>query len=186
MARINVTITHLPQEDGLREVGDLALWSVSSFKRNFGVENVRNGDLETFWQSDAPQPAPHTITMQFPRLLTLAQLSFYVSFAEDESYTPHKISIRAGGGPNELSEMYLISLDKPVGWVNIPLRNTNNEEKTLLRAHIVQLAVLANHQNGKDSHFREVRIYTPSEDTSLDPNTVPYTSIECLSQSCIR
>jgi hypothetical protein len=39
---------------------------------------------------------------------------------------------------------------------------TTTRDKTLLRAHIVQLAVLANHQNGKDSHFRQVRIYTPT------------------------
>ncbi|RKP26194.1 anaphase-promoting complex, subunit 10/DOC domain-containing protein, partial [Syncephalis pseudoplumigaleata] len=148
------------------EVGSMALWSVSSFKRNMGVENVRDNNLETYWQSDAPQnaghPSSHTLTIQFPRLLTLSQLSFYVSYTEDESYTPKRVAIRAGSGPNELSEMYIINLDKPVGWINIPLYNTDSEDRAFLRAHIVQLAVLANHQNGKDSHFREVRIYTPS------------------------
>ena len=31
----------------------------------------------------------------------------------------------------------------------------------MLRTHFIQVAVLANHQNGRDTHIRQIKIYTP-------------------------
>lgn len=33
-----------------------------------------------------------------------------------------------------------------------------------LKAYLVQLAVLANHQNGRDTHIRQIKIYGPRQD----------------------
>eukprot|EP00971_Amphidinium_carterae_P203460 4037731-Amphidinium_carterae.1 len=42
-----------------------AAWSLSSAKPGNGVEQLRDGNTETFWQSDGPQP--HLINIQFQR-----------------------------------------------------------------------------------------------------------------------
>jgi hypothetical protein len=34
---------------------------------------------------------------------------------------------------------------------------------SVVRAHLVQIAVLANHQNGRDTHIRQVKIYGPAK-----------------------
>lgn len=33
-----------------REIGNLATWTVSSSKPGFGVEQLRNDNVDTFWQ----------------------------------------------------------------------------------------------------------------------------------------
>src|SRR2546428_430297 len=54
-----------------------------------------------FWRrSDGPQP--HIVTIQFHKKMRLSELAFYVDFKQDESYTPQKLSIRAGTGVQDL------------------------------------------------------------------------------------
>ncbi len=36
--------------DGRQEVGGQAFWTVSSSKSNCGIEQMRDNNLETFWQ----------------------------------------------------------------------------------------------------------------------------------------
>lgn len=48
------------------EIGRKAFWSVSSAKPGLGVENLRDGNVRTFWQSDSEPP--HNISIQFQRL----------------------------------------------------------------------------------------------------------------------
>jgi anaphase-promoting complex subunit 10 len=47
----------------VREIGTDAVWSVSSCKPGFGVEQLRDNCLDTYWQSDGPQP--HLVNVQF-------------------------------------------------------------------------------------------------------------------------
>ena len=42
--------TQAPGADCNREVGDLAVWSVTSAKAGNGVDMLRDGSNETFWQ----------------------------------------------------------------------------------------------------------------------------------------
>jgi hypothetical protein len=45
---------------GRREVGDQdQVWSLSTAKPGNGVEQLRDGDLETYWQCVAPSPRSH-------------------------------------------------------------------------------------------------------------------------------
>ncbi|RKP06328.1 anaphase-promoting complex, subunit 10/DOC domain-containing protein [Thamnocephalis sphaerospora] len=175
-------ITAEPDEDDLREVGGLGLWSVSSSKPNCGLKHLRDDDITTFWQSDATQP--HSVSVQFPRLVSLMRISFYVSFAEDESYTPQELSLYAGNNINELQEIGQLELKKPAGWVNVPLHGA--DERSPLRTHVLQLMVRANHQNGKDTHIRQIKVYSRAQYTAKEPGMAPYTSLEFLSHSCVR
>ncbi|KHN37116.1 Anaphase-promoting complex subunit 10 [Glycine soja] len=45
----------------------------------------------------------------------------YVVFKLDESYTPSKVSIRAGDGFHNLKEIKTVELLKPTGWVYLSL-----------------------------------------------------------------
>lgn len=84
----------------LREIGGSAVWTVTSSKPGCGVEMLRDGKTETYWQSDGVNP--HFITVQFPRRVQMLELRIYMDIKQDESYTPNKISVRAGTGLHDL------------------------------------------------------------------------------------
>jgi hypothetical protein len=126
----------------LRELGDEAVWSVSSAKQGNGVEQLRDGDVNTFWQSDGL--LPHLVTIQFHRRTRLSCICFYVDQKLDESYTPARIAIRVGSGaPQMISSASAGSGDQPLegdlreierfeiedaqGWVIVQLRQKEEQ-----------------------------------------------------------
>ncbi|ESO05229.1 hypothetical protein HELRODRAFT_78053 [Helobdella robusta] len=149
------------KEGKLREVGNQAVWSVSSCKPGFGVEQLRDTSLETYWQSDGPQP--HMVNIQFRKKTTVSDIFLYADFKADESYTPNRVSVRVGNHINDLIEIDLVEFIEPTGWVMIPLKNLN---ETAVRAFMIQIAVLSNHQNGRDTHVRHIKIHSPIQDCS--------------------
>ncbi|KAK8757453.1 hypothetical protein V5799_004915, partial [Amblyomma americanum] len=70
----------------VREVGEEAVWRVSSFRAEHDVNNLRDDSLETFWQSDSIQP--HHVYIQFPRKTAIGVIYIYIDYKKDESYTP--------------------------------------------------------------------------------------------------
>lgn len=169
-------------DDDLREMAKTAAWSVSSCKPGNGVLFLRDQNLETYWQSDGAQP--HLVNIQFQKKVKLQLVVLYVDFKLDESYTPSKISIRAGHGFHNLKEIKTVELVKPVGWVNIPLSGTDPREM-FVNTFMLQIAILANHLNGRDTHVRQIKIYGPR------PNPVPlqpfhFTSPQFIKYSTIR
>lgn len=164
----------------IREVGSLAVWSLSSCKPGFGVDQLRDDNRDTYWQSDGPQP--HLVNIQFRRKTTIQDVCIYADYKSDESYTPSRISVRTGNHFNDLQEVEIVELNEPTGWVIIPL--TDASEKPI-RTFMVQIAVLSNHQNGRDTHMRQIKIHSPVGDSSLTkfPN---FTTVECAQYNCIR
>ncbi len=51
----------------------------------------------------------------------------------------------------------MLELEEPSGWVVISLTADDTPHEPL-KAFYVQLAVLANHQNGRDTHIRQVGV----------------------------
>jgi anaphase-promoting complex subunit 10 len=47
------------------------------------------------------------------------------SHPRDDSYTPSKVSVRAGNSVHDLQEVQLKEFHKPDGWIHIPLRPMN-------------------------------------------------------------
>ncbi|KAK1269892.1 Anaphase-promoting complex subunit 10 [Acorus gramineus] len=109
----------LSVDEEMREMAKKAAWSVSSCKPGNGVSSLRDDNLETYWQWNGAQP--HLVNIQFQKKVKLQLLVLYVDFKLDESYTPSKISIRAGDGFHNLKEIKTVELEKPVGWVYISL-----------------------------------------------------------------
>ncbi|ONK68384.1 uncharacterized protein A4U43_C05F10860 [Asparagus officinalis] len=173
---------NLEVDGGLREMAKKAAWSVSSCKPGNGVLFLRDDNLDTYWQSDGAQP--HLVSIQFQKKVKLQLLAVYVDFKLDESYTPSKISVRAGDGFHNLKEIKTVELVKPVGWVHVSLSGTDPRE-TFIHTFMLQVAILSNHLNGRDTHVRQIKVYGPH------PNPVPhqpfhFTSPEFITYSTIR
>ncbi|KAJ4495120.1 anaphase-promoting complex, subunit 10/DOC domain-containing protein [Lentinula edodes] len=161
------------------DISAQAKWSVSSYKFGFGAECLQDGDPETFWHSDGPQP--HFITIEFPR----KKLSIFLCHPLDDSYTPSTLAIRAGTGPNDLQDVRIITLEKPDGWLTFDISSEPNEGGEGLKpvyAYLLQIIILANHMSGKDTHVRGLRVLGPVDEE--DP--FPWASTEFRMHETIR
>lgn len=69
-----------------------------------------------------------------------------------------------GTGYHDLIPFSELSFVQPKGWIDVNLDHVGggSDGKTL-RAFIVQVKVLENHQNGKDTHVRGLKIYSHDE-----------------------
>jgi Anaphase-promoting complex, subunit 10 (APC10) len=239
----------------LRDLSSLAVWSVSTAKPGNGVEQLLSPSRQSYWQSDGPQP--HSISAQFSSKVKLCEVRLFLSFADDESYTPAILSIRVGSSFHDLRVIRRNKeLFKPEGWVRIPLgKNSidaledwddvsslpseeddmealtpgelaerdqrrrvrsehrrriakekaaaeketcdsdtkpakgdgpmesdngqrlrdavavekdrlNRRDRSFVRAHMIQIVIHTNHQNGRDSHVRQVKLLGPSQQVS--------------------
>ena len=99
------------EREDLSEIGKLAVWSVTSAKPGNGVELLRDNNLDTYWQSDGAQP--HLVNIQFQKKVRVREVAIYADYKLDESYTPSKISIRAGNS-FDLREIKVVDLEEPV------------------------------------------------------------------------
>jgi anaphase-promoting complex subunit 10 len=143
---------------GLRELGADAVFSISSAKPGNGVEQIRDDNLETYWQSDGP--APHTINIHFMEKKEISHVCVYCDYNLDESYNVKKLSVRCGTSLHDLIDVTTIELTEPVGWVIIPVRDPKLKSSDL-RTHLLQIKILSMHQNGRDTHIRQVKLLGP-------------------------
>lgn len=165
-----------------REVGNQATWSLSSCKPGFGVEQLRDGTHESYWQSDGQ--LPHLVNICFKRKTTVSAVAVYTDFRLDESYTPSKISVRCGTNFNDLQEIEVVELNEPSGWVVIPLKDLNDR---LVRSFMIQIAVIANHQQGRDTHLRQISVHSPIEEKPVTTaEFANWSTKDCLQFASIR
>merc|ERR1711894_202902 len=95
-------------------------------------------------------------------------------YKADESYTPNRISIRAGNHFNDLTEVEQVEMSEPSGWMIVPLKDIHEKP---IRTFMIQIAVLANHQNGRDTHMRQIKVHSPVHDIS-GAKKPTFTSVE--------
>ncbi|KAL1923569.1 uncharacterized protein VTP21DRAFT_8549 [Calcarisporiella thermophila] len=168
-----------------REIGSLAIWSLSSCKAGFGVDQLRDDDLETYWQSDGTQP--HLVNIQFPKRTGITHLCIFLDAKQDESYTPNKLSVRVGNSFYDLMDLHILDLEEPSGWVVIPLSSSSTGRTKLpLVTRLLQLAILSNHQNGKDTHVRQIKVFAPRQMPLEDDDILPFTSTTLAMHSTVR
>ena len=157
----------------------LASWTLSSAKPGNGIEQLLDENPDTFWQSDGGQP--HLVTVSFYRKTKVSDIWLYLNYRSDESYTPQQISVRIGSSHHDLQEVQVVDLREPEGWIRIPLAvPPNTKNRSLLRQDCasirdksfggafdfvrcfsIQIAVLSNHQNGRDTHIRCIKLFGP-------------------------
>lgn len=165
-----------------REVGDDAVWSLSSAKPGNGVNQLRDNNMDTYWQSDGVQP--HLININFQRKMAIKEVALYLDYKLDESYTPKKIAIRSGSTVHDLKEIHVQHITEPDGWISIPLHV--EDKQAPLRTFFLQIVILAMHQNGRDTHIRQVKIYAPRETKLFGWSAPVATTPQFAAYSCIR
>eukprot|EP00210_Caulerpa_lentillifera_P004207 g4012.t1 len=141
----------------LVEIGNRASWSVTSSKPGNGVELLRDNNTKTYWQSDGHQP--HHVDIKFQKKTAIVELQINVDIGTDESYTPKKLCIYAGTGHFDLKEVASEEFNDPRGWQRIGLDPTEGEE--VFKAKLLRLSVVSNHQSGRDTHIRQIKIFGP-------------------------
>ena len=80
-------------------------------------------------------------------------------FRVDESYTPQRITVRVGSRWSDIVAVRTEEVVEPQGWVVVPLGRVTGR--------ILQVLVLANHQNGRDTHVRGVRVFGPRDERGV-------------------
>lgn len=184
---------------GLRELSmqEAICWQLSSAKPGNGVEQIRDPSLDTYWQSDG-QTQPHWIQVHFARRVAISHVCLFLDYSLDESYTPKKITVLAGMTHQDLQEAVpVIELNEPSGWCIFPLQSppdplndflddeevggaTHPDEddqeisirynqRNVVRVHVVRISIQSMHQNGRDTHVRQLRIYGPRSSTTGQP-----------------
>jgi anaphase-promoting complex subunit 10 len=79
-----------------------------------------------------------------------------------------------------MQEVRIVELEEPMGWTTVRL--VPEDSRAALKVFFVQIAVLTNHQNGRDTHVRQVRIYGPRAEPHkalglpCSMTTVPFSS----------
>ncbi len=97
-------------------------------------------------------------------------MRFYVNYTEDESYTPTNIIFKSGTSENNLIQFAHLTLDCPVGWQQVPLVGAGGgPDGNTLVSYVLQMQILENHQNGKDTHLRGIKIYAFDVDSGQAP-----------------
>ncbi|KAH6851335.1 galactose-binding domain-like protein [Chaetomium sp. MPI-CAGE-AT-0009] len=154
-----------PIDLGLKEINNLAHFGVSSHRPGNGVAELLSDDLDKYWQSDGQQP--HLLTIHFLRRVEIRAIRFYVDYNQDESYTPTHIVFYAGTGHHDLIQFAETPLTNPAGWQDVPITDSGGgADGNSLCCWMVQMHIKENHQNGKDTHIRGIKIYA-MDDHSL-------------------
>jgi anaphase-promoting complex subunit 10 len=91
-------------------------------------------------------------------------IRIYLDYLADESYTPTRITLLAGTGYHDLIPFSELSFEKPSGWIDVPLEHVGGgRDGRTLRAFLIQVRIMENHQNGKDTHVRGLKVYARDE-----------------------
>jgi anaphase-promoting complex subunit 10 len=94
-------------------------------------------------------------------------MRFYVDYNQDESYTPTHIVFYAGTGNHDLIQFAEVPLNNPVGWQDVPIADCGGgPDGHSLCCWIVQIHIKENHQNGKDTHIRGIKIFALDENSA--------------------
>lgn len=98
--------------------------------------------------------------MKFTRQVEIRALRFFVDYTQDESYTPTKILWYAGTSEHNLIQFATSAIASPSGWQEVSITGAGGgDDGNSLCCFVVQMHVMENHQNGKDTHIRGVKVY---------------------------
>ncbi|KAK7948673.1 uncharacterized protein PG986_009559 [Apiospora aurea] len=154
---------------GLKEISNLASFTVSSYKPGCGVRELRDDDINLFWQSDGPQP--HRLNIHFIKRVEIRALRLFLDYELDESYTPTKIQITAGTAPHLTIPFNTMELNTPKGWIDVPIAGAGGgKDGNSLCCFFIRIIVLENHQNGKDTHIRGIKVYALDDSATTAEN----------------
>ena len=181
-------LTNKPESDRCRrEIGEFGIWTLTSAKAGNGVEQLRDDNVNSFWQSDGCQP--HFLKIEFLKKFRISEIWIFLDYKTDESYTPNKISLQIENTFNEWIDYKLFDFEEPVGWYKMTLEERNSKGEVIkpyFKLQGLQLVVLANMHNGKDTHIRCVKLFSPREHKSFEVSNPHFDSVEITQYQTIR
>lgn len=60
-----------------------------------------------------------------------------------------------------------MAMESPVGWQQVPIAGAGGDpDGNTLVSYVLQMQILENHQNGKDTHLRGIKIYAFDADAA--------------------
>ncbi|KAG5859715.1 anaphase-promoting complex subunit 10 [Encephalitozoon hellem] len=124
---------------------------LSSFKREHSLKELLSKDMSEYWATD--DVLPHSIQISFDKVRYVQSVQLFLSFTQDDSYTPERIEIRSGLTRESIKEISSVELVEPEGLLTL-----NVARKCLY----VQIVINSNHQEGKDSHIRHLKVLESS------------------------
>lgn len=100
------------------------------------------------------------MTIKFTRMVEIRAIRFYVDFNQDESYTPTVVIFHAGTSEHDLVKFATSQLANPAGWQDVTIAGSGGgDDGDSLNCMVIQMQIKENHQNGKDTHIRGIKIY---------------------------
>lgn len=70
------------------------------------------------------------------------------------------------------------------GWVHVPIRDIHEKP---IRVFMIQIAVTSNHQNGRDTHMRQIKIHSPIENPGIGSELFgSFSTVEFQQHTTIR
>jgi len=116
---------------------------VSTFKPGHGVEELFSNSTEKYWHTDGN--LPHHIEIEFEEIKALEEVKLALGYIQDKSYIPKEIEIRCGKTRETIEQITRMFITDKSSCITIPVGKD---------CCFVQLIILSNHQEGRDSRVR--------------------------------
>lgn len=116
---------------------------VSTFKPGHGTDELFSDDPDKYWHTDGN--LPHHIEIEFDRIKHLAEICLILGHTQDKSYIPKEIDVRCGKTRDTI---------RSVVHATISDKAPNATIAVGCDCCILQLVILNNHQEGRDSRIR--------------------------------
>lgn len=120
---------------------------LSSFKREHSLKELLSKDMSEYWATD--DVLPHSIQIAFDKIRYVQSVQLFLSFTQDDSYTPEKIEVRSGLTRESIKPISSVTLVEPEGLFTLNVGR---------RCFYIQIIINSNHQEGKDTHIRHLKI----------------------------
>lgn len=120
---------------------------LSSCKRDHSLRELLSSDMSEYWATD--DVLPHSITISFSKIRYIHSVQLFLSFTQDDSYTPEKIEIRSGLTRETIRLISAVALKEPEGLFTLSVAR---------RCFYIQIVINSNHQEGKDAHIRHLKV----------------------------
>ncbi|KAM0676160.1 hypothetical protein GVAV_000123 [Gurleya vavrai] len=121
---------------------------LSSYKHDFGLDELLSTKMSKFWNTD--DNLPHFIELSFRKKTYIEEVHLFLSFSDDDSYTPEVLEIWSGLTREKMKMLRVCNAFEPEGAISMHVGHD---------CFFVYVIIRANHQEGRDSHVRHLKVY---------------------------